>query len=86
MKNINNNIIIIANKTETQEDLRLIKDLMQQIGGYPVFEIKKSRALKGIIAEKKSIQNIQKEGGLKGYILKALAKQFDEVGNFILNS
>lgn len=86
VKAINNNIIIVANKTETADDVRVIKDLIQQIGNYPVFEIKKSRALKGIIIEKQSIQNIQKQGGLKGYILKSLAKQFEDLTQFILNN
>lgn len=83
VKTINNNIIIIVNKIEKDSEFEEVKKVINQIEGYPIFPIKKSRMLKNIIDEKKSIQEIKKEGGLKGYIVKALSEQLDTINNFI---
>ena len=86
IKNITKNIIVVVNKTERVENFEEVKNLVQQIGEYPVFEIKKSRALKNIVDEKKSIIQFQQEGGLIGYTLRSLAEQFDNITNFIINN
>ena len=86
IKNITKNIIVVVNKTERDEDFEEVKNLVHQIGEYPVFEIKKSRALKNIVDEKKSIIQFQKEGGLMGYTLRSLAEQFEKLTNFIINN
>jgi hypothetical protein len=55
------------------------------MGNYPIFDIRKSRALKNIVDEKKSIIQFQQEGGLMGYTLRSLAEQFERLTNFITN-
>ena len=47
--------------------------------GYPVVEIKFSRALPNIMKEKKSIREIVGEGGLKAYTYKPVADQFEKL-------
>lgn len=86
VKNINNNIIIVVNKSERQEDFLATQSLVKEVGDYPVFEIKKSRALKNIIDEKRSIIQTQERGGLIGYTLKSLSKQFIDLTNYITNN
>ena len=83
VKSINKNIIIVINKVETKEEFNSAKKLLQKIGKFPVFEIKKSRALKNLVDDKKSIIQTQKAGGLMGYVLKSLAGQFKELNDFI---
>jgi len=83
IKNITENIIIVVNKAESKEDFYKVKALVSQIGNYPVFEIKKSRALKTITDKKQSIIQMQEKGGLIGYTLKQIANQFKELNNFI---
>jgi hypothetical protein len=46
---------------------------------YPVFEIKKSKALPNIFREKKSVRDMAAEGGLKKYHYESVANQFDAV-------
>jgi cellulose biosynthesis protein BcsQ len=76
-------IIIVANKTQNN-DYKEIKEIMNQhYPGYPVLEIKQSRALPNIMKEKKSIRKMVGEGGLKSYFYKPVADQFDQLINTI---
>jgi len=76
-------IIIVANKTQNN-DFKEIKEIMNQhYPGYPVLEIKQSRALPNIMKEKKSIRKMVGEGGLKSYFYKPVADQFDQLINTI---
>lgn len=72
-------IIIVANKAQNN-DFKEIQEVMNQhYPGYPVLEIKQSRAMPNIMKEKKSIREMVGEGGLKAYFYKQVAEQFDEL-------
>jgi len=76
-------IIIVANKTQNN-DFKEIKEIMNQhYPGYPVLEIKQSRALPNIMKEKKSVRKMVGDGGLKSYFYKPVADQFDQLINTI---
>lgn len=75
----NNRIIIVANKTQ-KGDFENIKEIMKEnYPQYPVLEIKFSRSLPNIMKEKKSIQEMAEEGGLKAYFCKPVANQFEKL-------
>ncbi len=84
IKKYNQNIVVIANKTETKEDLETVINAIKQIGEYPVFEIKKSRALPSIYIEKKSIEQIVKQSPLLKYNYRKVSEQFDELLKYLL--
>jgi cellulose biosynthesis protein BcsQ len=72
-------IIIVANKSQNN-DFKEIQEIMNKhYPGYPVVEIKQSRALPNIMKEKKSIREMVREGGLKSYFYKPVADQFDQL-------
>jgi MinD-like ATPase involved in chromosome partitioning or flagellar assembly len=79
IKKYNNNIVVIANKTEIKEDFETIESAIKQIGDYPVFEIKKSRALPSLYTKKKSIKQLMEESPLLRYSYKKISKQFDDL-------
>lgn len=79
IKKYNKNIAVIANKTESKEDYHTIKEAVRQIGNYPVFEIKKSRALPNLYTEKKSIKQLMEESPLLRYNYRKVSKQFDDL-------
>jgi cellulose biosynthesis protein BcsQ len=82
----NKNIILIASKAETG-DLEIVKKVFKKdFPKIPVFEVKKSRALPNILVEKKSVHEMVKEGGLKGYHFQGIVKQFDAILNHIKNN
>lgn len=85
IKNLTDNIIIVVNKSEKEEEFLKTAELFKEVGDYPIFEIKKSKAVKQLVDTKKSIIHSQEEGGLKGYILKSSADKFKELTNFITN-
>mgnify|MGYP000973076482 CR=1 FL=1 len=50
---------------------------------YPIFEIKKSRVVRRLTSEGKSIRELANQGGLFKYNYSKIADQFDELINFI---
>ena len=78
----NNNIIIIANKTE-KEDFQCIKADLEKLYNYPIFNIKKSTALSKLSLRKKSIQDVVKTNHLLGYSYKKIQQQFVDLITFI---
>jgi MinD-like ATPase involved in chromosome partitioning or flagellar assembly len=84
IKKYNQNIVVIANKTETKDDLETVINAIKQIGEYPVFEIKKSRALPSIYIEKKSIEQIVQQSPLLKYNYRKVSEQFDELLKYLL--
>jgi cellulose biosynthesis protein BcsQ len=74
-----NKIIIVANKSQNN-DFKEIQEIMNQhYPGYPVLEVKQSRALPNIMKEKKSVRKMMEEGGLKAYFYKSVSDQFDQL-------
>lgn len=84
IKKYNKNIVVIANKTEAKDDFTTIKDAVNQIGDYPVFEIKKSRALPNLYTEKKSIKQLMEESPLLRYAYKKISQQFDNLTEYLI--
>jgi len=78
----NKNIILIANKSEPG-DYKNLKELFSEIGEFHTLEIKKSEAINDMFVKKKSIHQIVREGGIKGYHFKKIANQFDQLTNYI---
>jgi cellulose biosynthesis protein BcsQ len=87
----NKNIIIVANKTELkksgtkviQDDFEEIKKVMKEFYEYPVFNIRKSKAVTKIFKEKKSIEEIVRSGGLEAYAYEDIRKSFDEIIKYL---
>ena len=84
IKKYNKNIVVIANKTESKEDFETIQEAIKQIGDYPVFEIKKSRALPNLYTEKKSIKQLMEESPLLRYSYRKVSKQFDDLIKYLI--
>lgn len=83
IKKYNDNIIIIANKTQ-QEDFREITEALDELGyKYPIFEIKQSRALDAVFEKKRSIGSMVEEGGLQGYSFRLVNQQFNVLINYL---
>lgn len=78
----NKNIVIVANRTEKGE-FDLIKNELEKEGyKYPIFEIKKSKAVARIIQRKEPIKKTAEDKFLKFHYQK-VAIQFDNLINFI---
>jgi cellulose biosynthesis protein BcsQ len=82
IEDINKKIVVVANRT-AKGDYEAIKKAVSKHYPYNVFEIKKSKGLKNITKEGKSIKAMVEEGGLKAYSYKALNQQFDELIKFL---
>ena len=78
----NKNIIIIVNKS-TGNDFNEVSEDLGKIYNYPIFEIKKSRVVRRLTSEGKSIRELANQGGLSKYNYSKIADQFDELINFI---
>ncbi len=78
IKTYNDRIIVIVNRTAKGEYEAIRKGIMRFFS-YPVFEIRKSKALPNIFREKKSVHDMVAEGGLKKYHYESVAKQFDAI-------
>ena len=83
IKKYNNSIVVIVNKTESDKDIETVRTAVKQIGEYPIFEIKKSRALPNIYIEKKSIEEMVKTNKISAWHYGKVDKQFEEIVNFI---
>ncbi|RJQ14433.1 hypothetical protein C4553_01095 [Candidatus Parcubacteria bacterium] len=82
IEDIKKNIVVVANRT-AQGDLEEIKKAISKHYSYPIFEVKKSKGLRNITKEGKSIKAMVEEGGLKAHSYKALDQQFDKLINFL---
>jgi cellulose biosynthesis protein BcsQ len=78
----NKNIIIVVNKA-TGKDFEEVSNDLKKIYKYPIFAIKKSRVVRALTSEGKSIREIANQGGLNKYNYSKIAEQFDELINFI---
>lgn len=82
IKNYTNNIVIVANKT-VKGDYEAIKQDLANYFNYPVFEIKKSTAVKRMSSSGKSIKSLASTGGLLSLHYSKISKQFDQLINHI---
>jgi cellulose biosynthesis protein BcsQ len=83
IKKYNNNIVIVANATE-DGDYVAIKSALEELGySYPIFELKKTKAMRAVYDKKKSIQEMVDEGGLQAYSFKLVNEQFNNLINFL---
>ncbi len=85
VKEINGRIVVIANKTQGN-DFSSIRDAMRQCGEYPLFELKRSRAMQDMFRERKSIQSLVNEGGLRRYNYSAINDQFQRIVEYMTGS
>jgi cellulose biosynthesis protein BcsQ len=71
-------IVIIANRT-SKNSFNKIKKILNHFCDYPVIELKESKAFSNIFSEKKSIQAMVNEGGLKAYNYRLINDQFNNL-------
>lgn len=79
----NQNIVIVVNKTESEKDVEIVKNAVQDIGDFPIFEIKKSRALPNIYVDKMSIAQMVQTSKIKAWHYSKVEKQFSDIIDFI---
>ncbi|MDD2840225.1 MAG: hypothetical protein PHY80_03825 [Rickettsiales bacterium] len=84
VKKYNDNILIIANRTE-KKDYEEINTIMQEIykGKFPVMELKRTTAFSKIFAKSKSIEKIIEDDKLLAFSYREVQKQIDDIINFI---
>ena len=80
----NKNIVVVVNKTENKTDIETVGKAVKKIGDFPIFEIKKSRALPNIYTEKKSIQEMVRTNNLHRFYYKKVDDQFKKIIEFIV--
>lgn len=85
IEDLNKKIVVVANRT-VKGDYEEIKKAISKHYSYPIFEVKKSKGLRNITKEGKSINAMVEEGGLKAYSYKALNQQFDDLIKFLKKS
>lgn len=83
IKNYCNNIIVVANKTENKQDFHSVKSVINDIGDFPIFEIKKSRAFPNIYTKKQSIEEMSNNSAIDKYNYRKVIKQLDDLLEFI---
>ena len=85
LKDYKDKIIIVINKVEDKKIYEYIRNFfLEKIGKFPIFAIQKSAIFKNIVDEKKSLNQVMSEGGLKSHSLKkGLWKQWNDVIGFI---
>jgi MinD-like ATPase involved in chromosome partitioning or flagellar assembly len=79
----NQNIVVVVNKTESEKDIEIVRQAVEQIGKFPIFEIKKSRALPNIYIEKKSIAEMVANSKISAWHYGKVDKQFCDIIDFI---
>ncbi len=82
----NNNIIIVVNKAQRGDYEEVSTLLSEHYPDYPVFEIKKSRAMPNILKDKMSIQAMVDQGGLKKFNYGEINEQFNNLIKVIKNA
>jgi cellulose biosynthesis protein BcsQ len=90
----NKNIIIVANKVEVKksgtkvikDDYKEIKRVMNSFYNYPIFKLKKSKAVSAIAKNKQSIKEMTEEGGIVAYAYSDICQQFDDIINYMNNN
>ena len=82
LKQYNKNVVIVGNRT-IKGELTYIEQAIRKFFKYPIFEVKKSRALPNLFSEKQSVRDMVNEGGLKKFHYKGLADQFDQIVSHI---
>jgi len=83
VEKINNNIIIIANRTEVKGDFEFVNKAIGKYCNYKIMEIKKSRAMPNITDERKSIRDMVQGNPLRAYNYRHIYKQFEDLINYI---
>ena len=78
----NKHIIVIGNRT-VKDEFNEISTTIKKFYKYPIFEIKKSKAIPNIFNERKSIKKMVEDGGLKEFHYKSICDQFDNVIKFL---
>ena len=83
VKEINNRIVVIANKAQREEFL-FIRSVIREYCNFPVFQLKRSRAIADMFKERKSIQSLVNEGGLRRYNYSRINTQFQSIIKHII--
>lgn len=83
IEKFNNNIILVANRTE-KGDIERVKSILDDFFDYPLFEIKKSTAFIKMVDEKKAISVLMDESYLFKYHYKKPLEQIENIMNYFL--
>ena len=84
IQNYNKKIAVIVNKTESVKDFESVESIINEIGEYPLFEIKKSRALPNIYIRKQSIKDMCNKSPLDRYSYRKVLEQFNCLIKYII--
>jgi hypothetical protein len=88
VKEYNNNILIIANKTR-KNDFDIITELVKTHfpdDSYPILELKETTAFEKILEKGQSIQSIIADDKLLRFSYSKVVEQFKEIVKFIKNN
>lgn len=96
IKRFTNNILIIATKleksrketftddwTESEEFINVKNQTLHHLGEIPILPLKQSKVFNAIFEQEKSIKQIMAVDPLARYNYRDVAKQFEEIYNFI---
>lgn len=96
IKRFTNNILIIATKlekgrketftddwTKSEEFINVKNQVFHHVGEIPILPLKQSKVFNAIFEQEKSIRQIMAVDPLARYSYRDVAKQFDEIYNFI---
>ena len=85
VKNINKNILIIANKTK-KDDYNIICELVNKYfseENFPILELRETTAFEKIMEKEESIQNIVEKDKLLKFSYSRVVEQFNNIITFI---
>ena len=60
--------------------------MMNSFYNYPIFKLKKSKAVSAIAKNKQSIKEMTEEGGIVAYAYSDICQQFDDIINYMNNN
>ena len=73
----NKNIIILANRITSDKEFEKIKQSFELFFDYPIIRLKESKSLSKVFTDRKSIEKMVSEGGLKKHHYTKVKEQFD---------
>ena len=79
VKAYNGNIIVVGNKTDSDAEKVIVNVIRAMNYDYPIAFIKRSKGISNLFADKASISETVRGGGLRGYHYRAVKDQFDRL-------
>jgi cellulose biosynthesis protein BcsQ len=83
---LNSNIILVANKIKREDkEFQALVETLKEFGfdNLPLVTLRSSAALQNIFTEHRTIEEMQKEGGLNGFNYRKISSEFNNLLNLI---